>query len=378
MAAGVAQHGGDCATEQLEVALGLDDAAAHERQVVVVGRDALERPQQPGVVLARQVVRGERRRFDAFDVPVMEVFVARRPEQIEIVVRDGGYAVRRQLVSPADEARAGAMLEAAVAFADGGDLEEVAVERRAGAGSVERVDVPPADARQVGGEPVEIGVGCAGHRDVMSYAAGPEVDEGKIRQLDRMIDQGVVALGAIAPEAKGRGAIRRERGRDAPARELGQRRGIDRQLARPLGATLQAQENARAVEVAAPGVEGGGPDGKVVGVDLGDDCQRDGAGRCTPGVLGPSLSRRGSLRVLGAHREEVPGELTNEVAPRHPSGQREAPALRIGIVDRAGNLEEMCMRIEEDEAVAGGWRVVRQIDRRSWRPGDESNVRPAP
>jgi hypothetical protein len=87
-APGRAQDARHRAAEELEVAVDVDDAAAHQRQVVVVRRDALERPQLPRVRLAREVVGHERRRLDALHVPAVEVLVAREPEEAAVVVGD--------------------------------------------------------------------------------------------------------------------------------------------------------------------------------------------------------------------------------------------------------------------------------------------------
>ncbi len=125
-----AHHRRERAAEELEIALGVDEAAAHQRQVVVVRGDALERPQLARVRLAREVVRNERSRLDALDVPRMEVLVAREAEKREVVVVDLCVRRVRQLVAAAQKAGARAMLESAVAVAHRRHLEQVSVERR--------------------------------------------------------------------------------------------------------------------------------------------------------------------------------------------------------------------------------------------------------
>ena len=60
------------------------------------------------------------------------------------------------------------MLEAAVAVADRGDLEQVAVERRAALRrAAEEVDLPLAHAREVAREPLEVGLLPAGDGDLV-------------------------------------------------------------------------------------------------------------------------------------------------------------------------------------------------------------------
>src|SRR4029079_13262882 len=131
MAAGRTQHVGDRAAEKLEIALVVDEAAAYEREVVVVGGDPFERPELARVALAREIVWHERGGLDALDVPAMEVFVARESEQVEVVVGDVFASAQRQLVAAAKQAGARPVLEAAMSLAYGRDLKQIAVERRA-------------------------------------------------------------------------------------------------------------------------------------------------------------------------------------------------------------------------------------------------------
>ena len=131
------------------------------------------------------------------------------------------------------------MLETAVAVADGGHLEQIAVERRGDLRrAAEEIDLPLADAREIAREPLEIGVLPAGDRDLVAHAARGERGEREIAHLDRMVDQLVVVRRAIAAEAVRRRAVRGQRRRDAPVRVSRRRRANDVERARRLPRVL--------------------------------------------------------------------------------------------------------------------------------------------
>jgi hypothetical protein len=82
------------------------------------------------------------------------------------------------------------VLEAAVAVANRRDLEQVAVERRATLRRVaEEVDLPLAHAREIAGEPLEVGLLPAGDGDLVPDAAGGKRREGEVAHLDRVVDE---------------------------------------------------------------------------------------------------------------------------------------------------------------------------------------------
>src|SRR5690242_17780163 len=99
------------------------------------------------------------------------------------------------------------MLEAAVAAAECGHLEQVTLERCA---SAEQIDVALAHASEVACEPLEVAIVAAGDRDFMPHAACAEGSEREIAHLDRVIDELVVRRCAVAPESMRRCAIRIE------------------------------------------------------------------------------------------------------------------------------------------------------------------------
>ncbi len=349
-----AQHVGDRATEELEIALVVDEAAAHEREIIVVGGDPFERPELARVAFAREVVRHERGGLDALDVPAMKVFVARESEQVEVAVADGFASLQRQLVAATEQAGARPVLEAAIAFADCRDLEEVSVERcTASRRAAEEIDVPLADACKVAREALEIGARAAGERDFVAHAAGREHGQREVAHLDRVVDERVVALGAIAAEAVRGGAVGFERGRDAPGRVRFRRRRDDVERAGSRFTPLGAQEHARTVEVGARRIEVGGAHGQVERIDPRDDGQRGARRRRPPDVLRLLAQRDGPAARLRAHVDELTGEFAYQIAAGNPGRQAEALPARLRGVDRAAYFEEVRVRVERRNAVAG-------------------------
>ena len=75
---------GQGAPEQLEVLLDGDEPTAPEREVIVIGRDALEDPELAGIGLGPEVGAHELGRADALDVPGMEVLVADEAEEAPV------------------------------------------------------------------------------------------------------------------------------------------------------------------------------------------------------------------------------------------------------------------------------------------------------
>ncbi len=128
-----AQHTGDCPAQQFEIALFGDEAAADQRQVIVIRRNALEYPQQLRMALRREFVWREHLRLHALDVPGMEVLVTGEAEEGPIRLADSVIAAPRQSIARADEARGPAMLETAVAAPGRVQQEQVSIEIGRGA-----------------------------------------------------------------------------------------------------------------------------------------------------------------------------------------------------------------------------------------------------
>ena len=114
MAPDYARHG---LAEQLQVTVDRYQPRSMQRQIVIVGRNSLEHPEQPRVRFRVQPVWHERSRFHAFDVPQVKIFVAAKPEELSVLIADLGIAATWQVAAAANEAGRPAMLESAVADA---------------------------------------------------------------------------------------------------------------------------------------------------------------------------------------------------------------------------------------------------------------------
>jgi hypothetical protein len=101
----------------------------------------------------------------------VEVLVAAQTEKGPIALRHAAHAGVGQVVARAEQRGRGAVLESAVAVADGGDQEDIALHRSRFA---EEADLPFADALQVGGEARQIAVVAAADGDFVRHAAGLE------------------------------------------------------------------------------------------------------------------------------------------------------------------------------------------------------------
>src|SRR6266581_2200657 len=120
----------DRAAEQLEIILLFDQPAADKGKIVVVGGDALERPEERRVILAVEIVRDERRGLDALHVPGVEIFVADETEESAVTLAHLDLALARQILARAQQRRRGAVLKSPVAFADCSHEEYVTLHRR--------------------------------------------------------------------------------------------------------------------------------------------------------------------------------------------------------------------------------------------------------
>src|SRR5262249_27394807 len=98
--------------------------AAHQ-EVVVVGGDSLERPEQLGVVLLAVVQGHQPARPDALDVPEVEVLVRREGE--EILPSLGAGEIRARI----EQRGGGSVLQSSSTFVGQVEEEEVAIHRKA-------------------------------------------------------------------------------------------------------------------------------------------------------------------------------------------------------------------------------------------------------
>ncbi len=123
--------------------------------------------------------------------------MATQAEKRAVALGQAGHAGVGQIVARTEQRRRGAMFEAAVAVADGGDEEHVARHRRRFA---EEADLPFADALEVARQPAHVAIVAAGDHHLVRDAAGVEGGVAEMAHFDRVVDQLVVILGAV--EAK--------------------------------------------------------------------------------------------------------------------------------------------------------------------------------
>src|SRR6266571_2842747 len=169
-----AQMRRDRAAEQLEIVLFSDQPAADKSKIVVVGRNALERPEERGVILAIEIVRDERGGLDALHVPGVKILVADETEESAVPLAHFDLALARQILARAQQRRGRAMFESPVAFADRRHEKYVTLHRRRLA---EEAYVVPAQSLEVALQPAGVGRVAAGDHDVMGHAAGAEARE---------------------------------------------------------------------------------------------------------------------------------------------------------------------------------------------------------
>ena len=333
----------------------LSSPAAHQHQVVVVGGEALERPQQARVVLLGEVVRNEGRRLDALDVPRMKVLVTGEPEEVPVALGGVLHSLERQLVTLAEQRRRIAVLEPAVAVADGHGHEGVAAERRLLRSRLEESDLRFAHAREVGGEALHVQLRHpARDGDLVRNAEDLEAAQFEGTHLDRAVDQFVVVgrLVRAEPEAA-RAARRAQPGRHLPLGVAGAGR---RQDVHGAWFVLEAdgqQEHGGAVEEAMRRVKMGGTHRQVPGVHLVGELDRPLRRRRSPRVLVELLELQLATAAQRGDADDVPGELPDHVAAGNPRGQHEELAGRIGPVDAAGDVEQVCGGIGRADRVVG-------------------------
>jgi hypothetical protein len=356
MAAGRLQHLVGGLGEQAQVGGVVDQAGAAQQQVVVVAGEALEEPQQLGVVLARVVVLGEFLRAQALDVPGVEVFVADEAQQLGVAFARlqllVALAHARQVAPAADEGGGVAVLQPAVAVVHHVEQEHVAGERRA-AFAVPEGDGLLADAPHVAHQAlaVERGRRARDHQPVRHAARG-EADAPERAHFHGAVHQLVIAVRAVGAEARARGVVRGQARGQRPAGHGA--RAHHFQVVRLVFLAVHAQAQAGAVEEAARGVQPRGAHGGVVGGHLVLQHQwLAGAAARAPAVLVQLLQRHLGAALAGAQRLQVLGELAHQVAAGDPHGQRQLlPGGGPG--HREGDSVEVGVLLRGVDAVVDG------------------------
>ena len=192
--------------QQLEVACVVQQASAAQQQVVVVAGETFKKPQQRGVVFALVVVAREFLRAQALDVPGVKVFVADQAQQRAIALAGGALAWARKVAAAANQGRAVAVLQPAVAVMHGIEQKQVAIKRRRFASRMPELHGRRANALGIGQQPGTVPIGrSACHHQAVGNAQHLEMRAPKTAQLEGAVGQFVVAQGTVAAKAAGIG-----------------------------------------------------------------------------------------------------------------------------------------------------------------------------
>ena len=144
---------------------------------------------------------------------------------------------------------------------------------------------------------------------------------------------------------------------------------VDVEVARRVLASHRPDEQAGAIEKAARGIEIGRSHRHVEGVDVRGERQRGPAqGVDLPASLAILRIATVLARTVRAHCDEVPSKFADQVAARHPRAANGILSRRIGIIHRAGHLEQMRVEVMRDNAVTSG------IHRRSVRLAPSTRI----
>ena len=353
------EHAVERLRQLLEVGRRREHAAAHQREVVVIRGDAFKGPQQPGVALGAELVGHEGGGLDAFDVPAMKILVAAQAEKALVAGADFGHAAMGQVVARGEQRGRGAVFEPAVAVADDHGEEDVA---RHGRRAAEQVDLPLADACEVGTQARGVAVVPAGEDHIVGDAAGGEGGEGEVAHLDRVVDQRVVILGPVEAKAVARGGAVDaggfgQCGGDTPLANGLPHRRTQVDQAGLLFLPLDREEQAGAVEEAVGLVQMRAAHRQIPCVDRVVELQR-GALRHRAGLPARfvALLQRHRLSAGGGFEgDDVAREIADHVTAGNPRGERHALSIRLRPGNRAGHPKQMSRQIDGLDGVTHRW-----------------------
>ena len=184
--------------QQAQIGRVVQKARTAQQQVVVVTRETFKKPQLVGVVLAAVVELGKRRRFQAFDVPGVKVFVADEAQQRGVTLAAAFVAHTRQVAPGADQGGGVAVFQPAITVVHGIQHKHVVRVRRF-ATRVPEPDFRFANLLGIGQQPRPVKRGCrTGHHKAVGYTTGLELTAPEMAQLERVVYQRVVIVCHIA------------------------------------------------------------------------------------------------------------------------------------------------------------------------------------
>ena len=348
----------DDLAELLEIGIRLDDTAAHECEVIIVGGDALERPEQARVDLLVEPCPLQHLRANPLDVPEMKIFMAAEAQEATILFRYSRPLLRmprRKLVATADQARRVTVLEPAVAVPDGGDEKEVTLDRKL----VKKPGMHCADPLEIPCKTIEIAIMPPDNSDAMLDPVDTEGALLEFRDLDRVVDQRFVVESSVIAETLLAGFDSRQGCSDSgPFRQLVRR--LDGDKMRLLFAALEAQENRGAVEIGVGVVDMGTAHGEIIGVDLVMDRDLP----FTPIQAPALLVELGHLRCVSARchmeRNDIACKIADHVTAGNPCRQVKNH-LRLTGVEPHLDIDETGMEVRKADSVRGqlGFPLIR-------------------
>ena len=368
------QHTAERLAQQAEVAGFVDQPGAQQQQVVVVRSEALEEPQQLGVVLLRVVVRLELARLQPLHVPGVKVLVADQAQQHHVAVAQLGLAALRQLAPGRNQRRAVAVFKPAVAVVDRVQHEHIARLRRLLAAMPE-ADFCFADALRIGQQAVAVEVGQrTGHHELVRHALRAELAAPERAQFHRVVDQFVVVGGLEDSLTAGHARHRAHRGRHLPAfRQRAELHALRLGLA-----PFDAQEHAGAVEEAALRIQESRAHRGVEGIHQVAHHQRRAAGAFDlPAGFVELAHGQHAGALLRRQRRNMAGKFAHQVAAGNPHRQAQ-PLLRGRLRNGEGDAEQVRVRVFDFDAVADHEKLElncrpRRRNNSGWpRPSSES------
>src|SRR5690606_22113941 len=178
--------------------------------------------------------------------------------------------------------------------------------------TAEKVDLRLAKLPEIGRDALEVAVEPPGDDEPVRDAARVELGLLERGNLERMVDQLVVVVGAIAPEAALVDCDRPHRRRDAPFGATRIRRRLELDLDRLALPVLRHQEQRGAVEETAAGIEECAAHRRIERVDLRRDDEVAFRASAPPRALVALLDEDGTPAALCPNADDMTRELPQQ------------------------------------------------------------------